>query len=45
MITTKLLEIDDEQKLELAKVREAFYYNLRLEILVQGSITASAQDA
>ena len=27
MITTKLIEIDDEQKLELAKVREAFYYN------------------
>lgn len=27
MITTKLIEIDDEQKLELAKVREALYYN------------------
>lgn len=27
MITTKLIEIDGEQKLELAKVRESFYYN------------------
>lgn len=27
MITTKMIDIDSEQKLELAKIREALYYN------------------